>query len=80
MEIRNLTLEQVKMLDKLWSMDSLEEVESFKKELPLFRRQQVDTLMELVRLQSLDDMIDDYDTGGEYDHADALLKKIQNNR
>jgi hypothetical protein len=80
MEIHNLTLEQVQMLDKLWTMETLEEIESFKRELPLFRRQQVDTLMELVRLQSLDDMIDAHDEGDCYPDADILFKKIQDNR
>lgn len=46
------------MLDKLWTLDSLQEIEDFKDQLPLFRRQQVDTLIELVRLQMIDDEID----------------------
>lgn len=80
MEIHNLTNEQVKMLDKLWSLETIEEVEYFKRQLPLFRRQQVDTLMELVRLQALDDMIDEHDEGDCYPDAEILLKKIQKSR
>jgi hypothetical protein len=34
------------------------DVENFKSDLPLFRRQQVDTLIELIRLQVIDDSID----------------------
>jgi len=58
-QIHNLTSEQVQMLNKLWSMDSFDEVERFRSSLPLFRRQQIDTLLEMVRLQIIDDDIDD---------------------
>jgi len=48
MYIEGLTEEQCKMLDKLWSMDTVEEVNEFRNTLPRFRQQQIDTLMELV--------------------------------
>lgn len=55
MKIHNLTKEQVEMLDYLWSLDTIEAIEDFKQELPRFRRQQVDTLLQLIHLQMIDD-------------------------
>ena len=46
--IDGLNQEQIEMLDKLWSMDTVEEVNEFRNTLPRFRQQQIDTLMELV--------------------------------
>lgn len=46
------------MLDHLWSLETIEDIEYFKASLPRFRRQQVDTLIELIRLQIIDDQID----------------------
>ena len=51
MRIDGLNQEQVEMLDKLWSMDTIEEVEQFRSTLPKFRQQQVDTLMEMVIME-----------------------------
>jgi len=58
LKIHNLTREQVQMLNKLWTMNTLEEVLEFRDTLPLFRRQQIDTLLEMVRLQIIDDDVD----------------------
>lgn len=76
MQIHDLTSEQFEMLDYLWSLETLEEVEHFKRELPRFRRQQVDTLIELVRLQVIDDSLSDQpcDT---FDTVDDLLESIR---
>lgn len=59
MEIHNLTLEQVEMLDKIWSFESREELDRFRDQLPLFRRQQIDTLIELMHLQDIDDRVEE---------------------
>lgn len=64
------------MLDKLWSFETMEQIEQFKQELPLFRRQQIDTLLEMVKLQVTDDMIDSYDTG-VYPTALDLLDRLR---
>jgi hypothetical protein len=45
----------------MWSLDSSEELEAFRSLLPIESQQQIDTLIELVRLQSVDDMIDNTD-------------------
>jgi hypothetical protein len=75
--ITNLTSEQVEMLDHLWTLETMADVENFKAELPLFRRQQVDTLIELIRLQVIDDSIESDDMP-EFDTVDALLENIRN--
>ena len=64
------------MLDKLWSFETMEEIEQFKQELPLFRRQQIETLLEMVKLQVTDDMIDSHDTG-VYPTALDLLDRLR---
>jgi hypothetical protein len=74
--ITNLTNEQVEMLDHLWTLETMADVENFKSDLPLFRRQQVDTLIELIRLQVIDDSIDTGDMP-EFDTVDALLENIR---
>jgi hypothetical protein len=78
MQIHNLTSEQRHMLDQLWSFETLEQIEQFKKELPLFRRQQIETLLEMVRLQVADDILDEYDDG-VYPTALELLARLRNN-
>jgi len=70
MEISNLTLEQVEMLDMIWSFDTRTELEEFRSQLPLFRRQQIDTLIELMHLQHIDDQVADLD-----DH-ELLIAKL----
>lgn len=63
MRLYNLSEEQRIMMETLWSMDTEEDIERFKMALPVFRQQQINTLMELVRLQHLDDTFDQYDRG-----------------
>ena len=57
MKIDGLTQEQVEMLDKLWSIDTVEELQEFRSSLPTFRRQQVDTLTEMLIQESLEEDI-----------------------
>lgn len=76
MQIHNLTSEQVEMLDKLWTFETMAEIENFKSQLPRFRRQQIDTLMELMRLQILDDMIDEEDIE-VYPEAKKLIDRVK---
>lgn len=75
--IPNLTSEQVAILDHLWTLNTQYEIEQFKAHQPLFRRQEVDTLIELVRLQVLDDLLDQDDTGN-YFAFENLIKQMKN--
>jgi hypothetical protein len=49
------------MLATMWTLDSSEELDAFRSLLPIESQQQIDTLIELVRLQSVDDQIDNTD-------------------
>ena len=74
LQIHDLTKEQAEMLTKIWSIDSREDVNKFRDSLPLFRRQQVDTLVELVRLQIHDDAVTEND---QTNTAQKMLQDIK---
>jgi hypothetical protein len=61
MQIHDLTKSQCDMLATMWTLDSSEELDAFRSLLPIESQQQIDTLIELVRLQSVDDQIDNTD-------------------
>ena len=73
MKIDGLTQEQVEMLDKLWSLNTLEEVNEFKQGLPLFRRQQVDTLMEMLYQEACEEALQQV---GAYPDTVELFKRL----
>jgi hypothetical protein len=59
MQIHNLTKAQSAMLSVMWTLDTSEELALYRSLLPIVSQQQIDTLIELVRLQSVDDQIAD---------------------
>lgn len=73
MRLEGLTPEQVEMMDKLWSLDTMEEVQEFRSSLPRFRRQQIDTLLELVMYEICEEQIE---TATSYPDAEKVLQKI----
>jgi hypothetical protein len=73
MQIDGLNQEQVEMLDKLWSLNTLEEVEQFRSGLPLFRRQQVDTLMEMLYQEACEEALQKVDA---YPDTVELFKRL----
>ena len=73
MKIHNLTPEQVEMLTKLWSFHTLEEIDEFKQQLPLFRRQQIETLLALVMITALDDSVEGLPI---YDNVESFFENI----
>ncbi len=75
MQIHNLTPEQKHTLEILWELEDLDAVDRYRRALPLAKQKEVVTLMEMVRLQALDDMIDDY-TEQHYPDAKNLLNKL----
>lgn len=75
MRIDGLTTEQVEMLDKLWSMDTSEEVKAFRATLPLFRKQQMDTLMEMVMQEIREEELKLMD---RYPDAENLIARLKN--
>lgn len=75
MTIDGLTHEQVEMLDKLWSLDTIEEVLQFRSTLPLFRRQQVDTLMEMLQHEACEEVLQSME---HYPMVENLLARLKN--
>lgn len=53
--IHNLTKEQCEMLDKIWHIDTEEELMAFRSTLPRFRRQQLDTLIQLLVMEDIEE-------------------------
>ncbi len=74
LQLYNLTLEQVATLNVLWQLDSVEDVLRYRSSQPRKIQQQIDTLLEMVRLQSIDDVIDDQPL--VLDTAQEMLVKI----
>jgi len=72
--IRDLTEAQVATLNVLWQLDSVDDVLRYRSSQPRKIQQQIDTLMEMVRLQSIDDVIDDQPL--VLDTAQEMLVKI----
>jgi len=74
LQLYNLTLEQVATLNVLWQLDSVEDVLRYRSSQPRKIQQQIDTLLEMVRLQTIDDVIDDQPL--VLDTAQEMLVKI----
>ena len=74
MRLEGLTAEQVEMMDKLWSLDTMEEVQEFRSSLPRFRQQQIDTLMEMVMQEVKEEELSLLD---RYPDAEAMLERLK---
>ena len=55
MNINGLTAYQVALLDLLWAMDSLDEIDAWRSWLPADQQADIDLLMQLLILESIDD-------------------------
>jgi hypothetical protein len=69
--LENLTPEQVEMLDILWSMTELSEVEEWQKTLSEEEREMSESLIRLVILESMDRVIT-----SDLSDAQEVLKKF----
>ena len=47
----DLTTQQVAMLNKIWSLDTSEQLNEFRATLPIFRRQEMDTLINMIIME-----------------------------
>lgn len=68
-EINGLTLEQVELLDAMWSFDTEEDLHEWQDSLPLRLSQQVDSLILLVLLEQFDRLLlldEDYSMATDY--------------
>lgn len=73
MTIDGLTKEQVDLLDKMWSIESLDDFEVWLRSLPQSKVLQVMTLRELMILADIDE---DVSNMNSYSEAEQMLKKI----
>ncbi len=46
--LEDLTAQQVEMLNKIWSFENAEQLQRFRDTLPIFRKQELDTLVQLI--------------------------------
>jgi hypothetical protein len=70
--LNNLTAEQVEMLEILWSLSDLSEVEQFQSTLSDQELDLCETLIRLVILETVDDIVCE-----DLSEARAVLKKFQ---
>jgi hypothetical protein len=70
--LNNLTAEQVEMLEILWSLTDLSEVEQFQSTLSDQELDLCETLIRLVILETVDDIVCE-----DLSEAQAVLKKFQ---
>lgn len=73
MFLQGLTEEDVKILDAMWAIDSSEELQSYLNSLPSRKLQKALTLLEMVKLSSIDDVVEAMDT---YPEAEMMLRNI----
>jgi hypothetical protein len=70
--LSQLTTEQVEMLDILWSLQDLADVEAWQSTLTPEELEMSETLMRLIILETVDEILAD-----EVDQARAYLKRFQ---
>ena len=73
MTIDGLNNEQIEMLNKMWTLDTEQELMEFRSTLPVFRQQQLDTLMEMVIQEAREADIERMD---HYTDVEKMLKNI----
>ena len=49
--LTDLTLDQKQMLEKIWSLQSAEDMKEFRESLPIFRKQEFDTLVQMIIME-----------------------------
>ena len=75
MRIDNLTKEDVQILDTIWDIETVEELDTYLKTLNAQQLIKTLTLIELCQLADTDDTVNAMD---EYPEAEAMLKGIMN--
>jgi hypothetical protein len=74
-EIKNLTAEQVEILDIMWSFDSAEEYLDWYNLLDAEDQEQADVLQHMIILETMDEMLEEVSDG--YADVRNYLKKFQ---
>ena len=73
-EIKNLTAEQVEMLDIMWSFDSAEEYLTWYHLLDAEDQEQADLLQHMIILETMDEMLEE--VSDNYSDIKSYLKKF----
>ena len=74
-EIKNLTAEQVEMLDAMWACESAEEYLDWYNLLDAQDQEMADVLQHMIILETMDEMLEEVSDG--YRDVRAYLKKFQ---
>ncbi|WP_353482380.1 hypothetical protein [Haliscomenobacter sp.] len=74
-EIKNLTPEQVEMLDAMWACDSAEEYLDWYNLLDAEDQDMADVLQRMIILETMDEMLEE--VSGGYTDVKSYLKKFQ---
>ena len=74
-EIKNLSAEQVEMLDAMWSFDSAEEYLNWYHLLDAEDQEQADVLQHMIILETMDEMLEE--VSDNYSDIKSYLKKFQ---
>ena len=74
-EIKNLTAEQVEMLDIMWSFDSAEEYLAWYHLLDAVDQDMADVLQHMIILETMDEMLEEVSDG--YTDVRSYLEKFQ---
>ena len=71
--LEGLTNEQVNLLDKMWEIDTIDELKSFINNHSPEVQREILVLQEMLNLAYTDDLVDNMDV---YPHAEEMLKNI----
>lgn len=71
--IRDLTYEQIELLDQMWAIDTAEELDKFMKSQPEEVQHKVRVLQEMLHLAYSDDMVDQMES---YPDAEKLVRNM----
>lgn len=73
--LEGLTTHQCELLDKMWDIDTIDDMRRFIEKQPMDVQREILTLQEMLSLAHTDDLVDNMDV---YPHAESLLKDILN--
>ena len=73
MRLDGMTIEQCELLDKMWALETVEELKDFIESQDLETQREIMTLRELLILGGIDDDVEDMKS---YPEADAMLRNI----
>lgn len=71
--LEGLTTEQVELLDKMWKIDTIDELKSFINTHTPEVQREILVLQEMLSLAYTDDLVDNMDV---YPHAEEIIKNI----